>query len=67
MDIVFPFRILALENNFLVQFQIDVSVIVILFMCLIMQMNADLIGLTYSTNHLISPQGLQQRGQKERL
>lgn len=46
--IVFPFRILALENNFLLQFQIDVSVIFNLFMCLIMQTTADLIGLTYS-------------------
>lgn len=28
MNIVFPFRILALENNFLLQFQMDVSMIV---------------------------------------
>lgn len=41
IQIVFPFRILALENNFLLQFQIDVSVISILFTCLMMQMNAN--------------------------
>lgn len=39
MDIAFAFRILALENNFLLQFQIDVSVIVIFFMRQIMRMN----------------------------
>lgn len=55
MNIAFPFRILALENNFLLQFQIDVSVIVNSFTCLMMQIHADLIGLTYSKNHLLPP------------